>query len=542
MKRYILNLAVISTVFFGFTSCDDFLSEYSQDLVVAKEVSHFDELLLGSVYLQSKKIEYGPMSGSTGGFFNILDDDLSTGRGKERPGQISTAWTYVVSPMYGYYAWQFEVGRNYRGTATAEDKHTWAELYEKIGYINVMLDEMSRIDVNTDKDRDTYHRVLGEALFLRAYAYFTLANLYGDAYAPSNKDVKLNVPLKLTPYVEHNKEKETQFVRATNKEVYEQIVLDLSESIANFDKVVTPPSVKKIYRASKTAAHLLLGRVYLYMQEWDKAEYYSDLALKDKKYFIENISAFSHDKAFLTKDNSEIIFSQGSNHLSTNKVFTGDAGDFCVSSDLFLSFDAKNDKRIVFFNPNLNTDSLSLGSKYEKGSFRSRISDVFTLRYSEALLNKAEACAMQQGKESVANDALFEMRKNRILEYAREDFTGASLVDEIRLERRRELCFEGHRWFDLRRYAVNEKYPFEKEIIHDINAGNDHIDYVTTDTYVLAKGDKAYTFAIPKSVIEFDKTPMPQNEREKRKPLDKPKKEEKPNDGLDDEDEEEENP
>ena len=44
-------------------------------------------------------------------------------------------------------------------------------------------------------------------------------------------------------------------------------------------------------------------------------------------------------------------------------------------------------------------------------------------------------------------------------------YSGEELVDEIRNERRKELCLEGHRWFDLRRYAACVKYPFKKEIV-----------------------------------------------------------------------------
>ena len=66
-------------------------------------------------------------------------------------------------------------------------------------------------------------------------------------------------------------------------------------------------------------------------------------------------------------------------------------------------------------------------------------------------------------------------------------------MEEIRLERRRELCFEGHRWFDLRRYAVCEKYPYSKQIRHAFNVydGNKY-EWDHTDIYVLEKNDPAY--------------------------------------------------
>ena len=78
------------------------------------------------------------------------------------------------------------------------------------------------------------------------------------------------------------------------------------------------------------------------------------------------------------------------------------------------------------------------------------------------------------------------------------------------------MCFEGHRWFDLRRYSVNELYPYSKRIVHVMNAVNGKGNQVLKQTYILEEHDLAYTFALPKKVIEFDKKPMENNVREKR--------------------------
>ena len=98
------------------------------------------------------------------------------------------------------------------------------------------------------------------------------------------------------------------------------------------------------------------------------------------------------------------------------------------------------------------------------------------------------------------------LRESRIRNYVHTTYTGEKLVEEIRLERRRELCFEGHRWFDLRRYAVCEKYPYSKQIRHAFNVydGNKY-EWDHTDIYVLEKNDPAYVMQIPKSVLEYDR-------------------------------------
>ncbi len=83
--------------------------------------------------------------------------------------------------------------------------------------------------------------------------------------------------------------------------------------------------------------------------------------------------------------------------------------------------------------------------------------DEYVIRLPEILLNKAEALAAL-GRNEEAINTIQELRKKRFrpehLTAITE--TGAGLVQFIREERRRELCFEWHRWFDLRRYAVNK--------------------------------------------------------------------------------------
>jgi ragB/susD domain protein len=144
------------------------------------------------------------------------------------------------------------------------------------------------------------------------------------------------------------------------------------------------------------------------------------------------------------------------------------------------------------------------------------------LRASEAYLNLAEAQAMQ-GKSAEASATLGRLQQRRIADYSPTPLSGKALVDEIRAERRRELCFEGQRWFDLRRYAVNTVQPLKKNVVHAFNAYSNSNAFLTTHTFVLPAGDPAYTFSIPLSVIEFDKVPMPNNIRPKREEVKQPK-------------------
>lgn len=503
----------------GSTSCSDFLDTYSQDMVIPSSVTDLDEVLLGSVYMPSSQISNGPSGTRSCGFFNILDDDVNTGLGSATGENTSNinGWQQCLGPIFGYYAWQMEVGVNYNGTSVASDVVTWSDLYARINYINVILDEITQLPHETEDEQATYLRVQGEAYFLRGWFYFVLANLYGDAYAPATCEEKLCVPLKLTPYVEHDKDKPTQFQRATVKEIYDQVVTDL---LMAEDYLTQSPQKDehRHYRASLEAVDLLLSRVYLYMQDYVKAEEKADAVLASSLVRLASLSLLSSTSPFLTSTNPELIFSQGSNNLAPTGIFTGRAGDFCVTKELRDMY-AEDDLRGECFFGIASNDSISLNYKYERGTVRSRVSDVFTLRMAEAYLNKAEACAMQEGKEAEACRLLNELRVHRIENYEDKLYSGEELIRQIRNERRKELCFEGHRWFDLRRYAVCEEYPYSRQIIHVFNAIGDNTAYLYTELYKLEEYDAAYTFAIPSIVLEFDNVPMENNPREEREPL-----------------------
>ena len=110
MKQYIfslgLGLLALTTV-----SCDDFLDQYSQDLVVAKSVTDLNELLVGDVYIRSHEVNKG-MNAGVYGFVNALDDDINT-TGTSQQGNIAnTAWTNTLAPLYGYFTWQQDVRYN----------------------------------------------------------------------------------------------------------------------------------------------------------------------------------------------------------------------------------------------------------------------------------------------------------------------------------------------------------------------------------------------------------------------------------------------
>ena len=232
------------------------MEDYSQDLVIAKSVQDVDELLLGSGYLR-----YGSpddiAGGDVGWWIHLLDDDVNgviAGQANLHSA-VQVDVNLLRSTYYGYFCWQWEVGRNYDKTSLASDASLWNTLYSRINIANIILAEIQDMDKENEEDELDAWRVQGEAYFLRAQFYLFLVNIYGDAYAPSTAASKLGVPLKLTEYVEHDPDRNPQFERATVQEVYDQIVSDLENAVSCFERGSQPQS---IYRASSNR-NLFIG-------------------------------------------------------------------------------------------------------------------------------------------------------------------------------------------------------------------------------------------------------------------------------------------
>lgn len=489
-----------------FTGCGSFLDDYSQDLVVPKTVGDLSEVLLGSGYLPSKEIE--TLNGGTMGWWlHILDDDVNTVMAYNAQKGL-----FEMDPVYyGYTTWQLEVARNYQGNSLGADNALWNGLYSRINAMNIILHELENVSQNSEQEKLDAIRVQGECFFLRAQFYLILVNVYANAYNPTNASTTLGVPLKLTYYVEHDKNKDTQFERTPVASVYEQIVKDLNASIACFEK---SPQNRSFYRASGEAATLLLSRVYLYMQDWANAKQTASDFLAKKNDLFDYTLIKDSTTVMISESCPEVLFSQGSLSLACD--FTGVGGDFCVSKDLYQLYDTLDCRRNLYFGHSVQSDSLSLWRKYQMGKHRSYVSDFYLLRTAEGYLNMAEACAMQDDAVG-ASEYLNRLRRCRIEGYRDTVYSMEDIVKVVRDERRKELCFEGHRWFDLRRYAVCQKAPFKKVIEHVYAVydwdGKSLLKY--GEVYRLEEDDLAYTFAIPKSVLEFD-TGMPDNPREKR--------------------------
>lgn len=429
MKRYLYPAAILLLLL---GSCKKYLQEYSQDKVYPSSASDLKELLLGSGYQTGEDIS----------FLSVMDDDETV----YMNGNSNLAYD-------GYHYWQRYPSSMF---GTAYQDNAWAPLYKSIAVVNVCIPQVEGFR------RDTlYNRVKGESYFIRAMDYFKLINLYAKPYSKTTAATDPGVPLKLTEYVE-----DKYFTRNSVGQVYDSIVYDLKSSISLLKGALQSSN----YRANEYAARGLLARVYLYMGNWQAASDQSDSIISSGMYSLVNLNDLPGTSSFINAASPEVIFTGGYQNFGA-AMNPPDWGSWNIvttymPSDALTGLYAANDLRFDFsFVPAVETPRLVYQKLKEYDT--KFVSDVFSVRLADIYLIKAESMAMM-GKDADAVGYLKQLRKNRMKngDVSGVDLSGDALIDTIRNERRRELCFEGHRWFDLRRYAVSPSHPVTQKIVH----------------------------------------------------------------------------
>lgn len=350
----------------------------------------------------------------------------------------------------------------------------WNAAYGVITKANIVLSAVERLSDGTPAQRSA---IRAQAYFLRALAYFDLVKTYG--YNPNfiQNGFNLGVPLVLDAVDDFTKV--TYPKRATVDEVYAQIEKDLQSSISQFGTAANPTGVP--YVATSGAAHALLSRLYLYMGGTKNALAVTEataalasgvgtFAATSASYLSMWASASKAESIFELQfaSTAELPQNPNDNTIQANyqQVLNGTTrvgfGDIVVSNNLLAIYETGDVRRSVMVNyTRSDGEQVIQTNKFSgsKGSFG--FDNVPLIRVSEMYLNRAEASA-RAGNEVQARTDLNLIRNRAGL--ASITPTGTALIDAILKERRLELAFEGHRFFDLTRLGKN----IPKETIAEI--------------------------------------------------------------------------
>lgn len=320
---------------------------------------------------------------------------------------------------------------------------SWNVCYTGIQRCNMVL---SRID-GIDMDASLREIRKGEVLFLRALTYFNMVRMWGDI------PVVIEEVTNVADAYDH--------IRNSTEEVYAQIIADLQAAIDDL-----PDSQADVGRVTRGAALTLLGKVYLTRQNW--AEAVNTLSQVQGYTLLPTYAdVFDVDNENNAESIFEVQFVGGADgegslflrlHTPINNtsllggVGAGGVGDNLPSRDLVEAFTTGDLRSAV------TVDSLDDG-RYHTNKFNGIPVDTndednnfIVLRYADVLLMLAEA---QNEVGYVAGGPAFDNLNQIRTRAGLPAFTATDLADQesfrqaVWRERRLELAFEFHRWFDL---------------------------------------------------------------------------------------------
>lgn len=426
---------------------------------------------------------------------------------------------------------------------------TWGDYYSLVRKANMALENLGSL-----KDEALRNRLMGEAYFLRGFIYHELLRLYG---MPSTGSEPTGVPLINKSLTLNDN---FQIPRAKYDEVVDFIIADLDKATSLLPK----KGAIEAGRATSGAANALKSRVLLYASRWQAS---ADAANKviNTDYTLFN----DYRTLFLTKNNNEIIFAKKFQapdkvHFGVNNGFDvvnsppsirggSDAGwggnvptqNFVDSYDMIDGKSQATSPLYKASEPWANLDPRFEATVVHNGStFRGRVIELFAggadvtgraedtktgyilrkfheeqyvlytkssdqdwifIRYAEVLLNYAEAKNEASGPDATVYSAINAIRKRAGMPDLETGLSKDQMRAKIRNERRIELAFEEHRFFDIRRWKIAESLLNGPLYGIKMTKSGNTITYTRYAFENRGFPSKLYVLPIPQS--EVDKNP-----------------------------------
>ena len=330
----------------------------------------------------------------------------------------------------------------------------WAYLYEGISRANAVLDNVGNINSPdlTDERKD---QILGEARFLRAMHYFQLVNLYGGVPLILEKVNSTDPDVVFQP-------------RASAADVYAAIITDLEVSMNSLPATWA----NRQERATKGAAQALLAKAYAHqpVPDWAAVKSNAEAVINDYEYdLLPNVnSLWDGSRENSVESIFEVQYIGGGNEANWGPQLwlppslTGDNWRKfnTPTNDLIAAYDNAGDATrknasikmeagLPWQDPNYPTGVIPFPFKQRRANGWSSPNNFILLRLADIVLLAAEANT-QLNELDAARTQLNRIR-NRVNLPNITINDQQLLLDAIYAERRLELAFEGHRWFDLKR-------------------------------------------------------------------------------------------
>lgn len=421
---------MIAVGLFFITSCDGLLDTTPADAVdpdTAQESVQGIEAILVSVYNRLQAVaRYGRVL--------VLTPDILADNTDQHPITSGRGDALAINSQGSHIAF-------------------WNTAYLTINEANYVIEGSE----TADAPQSVRDRLRGEALFLRGHTYFDLARSYG--YEPGREVNGWNEGAIIRTRATRDLADADLRSRSTNAETYAQAVADLEEALP-----LLTQGDRGVYFASYPAANALLARAHLYLQNWGDAISYADVAIGStsarlvdtEEAFIRNPFDQLPNPESVYELNidpvEEAIFSNNSLCGWTNPRHWHDVTPSQSLLDLFDESDWRNHLFAAAPGDN-NPSPLNMYTLKWDCTHGTTDDNIPLIRLPELYLIKAEAYA-ELNQLPQALEALQTLQTARgLAPFVSSDKD--EIIEEIMIERRRELNFEGHRFFDLKRRGMD---------------------------------------------------------------------------------------
>lgn len=421
-------------------SCEDFLELRPSSQSVAEEVEQTDTI----VYHSASELE----AALAGVYDDFRNEYFELDYFVNGDAQSDDAYAGADNPA------NFQIDAYTLDATNSNVSRDWGYLYTTVGKANLVINNAEAVPDATLSDFDK-KQIKAEASAIRAFIYFQLVQLWGDVPLQLKEVTTISAgllpeiyPLLFPP-------------RKPKEEVYAQIIADLEFALP----YVRTTAINKGY-VTRGFVNALLAKVNATKEpkDWAKVESYCNDVITGGYNLLPNYDDLWNNE---NENSTEAIFEI--NYEGTSSSGNWGAGMFIgfdwkkfniPSNDLVRAFDEENDvirkaASITFMDVSGKwSDShwpqtaYPFIYKYRIYSSPSPQNYIF-LRLADIILLKAEALNEQGDVNGAANLV------NQIRSRVNLSDTPAETQEEMRLaiekERRLELAFEGHRWFDLKR-------------------------------------------------------------------------------------------
>lgn len=334
----------------------------------------------------------------------------------------------------------------------------WAPAFRDIYLANAVIEGVQKSSAIQPTTKDI---LIGEAKFLRAFCYFYVTNLFGDAPLMTSTSWNSNYLLKRAPVAS----------------VYDQIIADLlsaqellPESYPQVDNTPSPITAAERVRANKYAVTSLLARVYLFNGKFELAEQQASMVIGKNDYYslapyVDMVFKPNSTESILQLQTNATTFPYATMEGSVFVPYSGTGPDYILSSDLLSAFEPGDSRRSDW------VDSVLDGATYyfypgkykvKQGASGATPTEYYTvLRLPELYLIRAESRAKQKNLSGAISDLNILRDRARAavtpsvpnpLPALQNTLTEAQVFAAVAQERRIEFFAEwGHRWLDLKR-------------------------------------------------------------------------------------------